>query len=374
MSDPAPAVESSPAPAAETPAVATEAPVQTTPQAEEAVAESQRSADALESSTPSLEDAMSSINLDNLSNEQVADLSSGDPAKVAAALGMKGESKPAPKVAPAPATDEPTAQKAVDRISIKALPPEDRSRALAAMDAVRAGKDPKQAFAEAFGITGESAPSQSEDAPETPQSAPIEVAPPPEVAEIQSKIDALVAKRDQARAEFSPTAEEDSDAIMELRIDLRDAKRQAEQSQRESATLEAQVNESHSRAFEKYADLATDPDSGFQDYADVEIILAERKNDPILTRPDWPEHIADRVFAKHYKSKAANSSPDKNGNAPSSIPPAPKNDVRFSGSPIGPNSSAGAMTPLVAEAEMSKLDQDQQDAVMAQLERLANKR
>lgn len=365
MTDTAPAtVESSPA-------LVAEAPVQTSPQAEEAVAESQRSADALESSTPSLEEAMSNINLDSLSNEQVADLSSGDPAKVAAALGMKGESKPAAK--PAPAVEE-TTTKAVDRISIKALKAEDRSRALAAMEAVRAGKDPKQAFAEAFGITGESAPSKSDDAVETPQSAPVEVAPPPEVADIQSQIDALVAKRDQARAEFSPTAEEDSDAIMELRIDLRDAKRAAEQSQRESMTFDSQVSESHARAFERYADLASDPDSGFQDYADVEIILASNKNDPILQRPDWPEHIADRVSAKFFKSRAANSSRELNSNATSSIPPAPKNDVRFSGSPIGPNSSAGAMTPLVAEAEMSKLDQAQQDAVMAQLERLANKR
>lgn len=371
MTDPAstPVVESSPAPAAETPAVVAEAPVQTTPQAEEAVAESQRSADALKE--PTLEEAMASINLDSLTGAQVADLSSGDPMKIAAALGMKGEPKPAP--APAPAPSEPPAAKSVDRISIKALQPEDRTRALAAMEAVRAGKDPKQAFAEAFGITGEPSPSATPTPVETPQNAPAEVVTPPVVAEIQSKLDALIAKRDQARAEFSPTAEEDSDAIMELRIDLRDAKRQAEQMQREAATFEAQVESSHARAVEKYADLVTDPDSEFQDYADVEIVLAERKNDPILTRPDWPEHIADRVFAKHFKSKAANSSHDKNGNA-ATIPPAPKNDVRFSGSPIGPTSSSGAMTPLIAEAEMSKLSQDQQDAVMAQLERLANKR
>jgi hypothetical protein len=370
MTDTTPAA---PPPSAETPAIT--APVQpASPQAEEAVAESQRSADAL--SAPSLDEAMASVNFDSLTGEQAADLTSGDPVKIAAALGMKEPLNPVakvePKVEPANQDDEVAPTRALDRISIKSLSPEDKARTLLAIEAVRAGKSPKDAFADAFGIGGEQTPSTPVAPAESPANAPVEVVA-PAVTELQSKLDSLIAKRDQARAEFSPTAEEDSDAIMELRIDIRDAKREALMEQARLATFEAQANESHARAFDKYAAIINDADSNFNDFADVQISLAQKNNDPILARPDWPEKIADRVYDKYFKARGANSTGGLN-DVSAIIPPAPKNDVRFSGSPIGPTSSAGVMTPLIAEAEFSKLDQSQQDAVMSQLERLTSKK
>jgi len=48
------------------------------------------------------------------------------------------------------------------RVSIKALNPEDRARTVQALDLIRAGRAPADAFAEAFGITGQAQPQTHE--------------------------------------------------------------------------------------------------------------------------------------------------------------------------------------------------------------------
>jgi len=58
---------------------------------------------------------------------------------------------------------------------------------------------------------------------------------------------------------------------------------------------------SHARAMVQFSALIKDDKSGFLQRCDDEIAAAQKNNDPIVTQPDWPEKIGQRVFDKFFK-------------------------------------------------------------------------
>lgn len=380
--------EATPAPTATPPAAPTPAPETTPPNP--APAKSDAPAAKPEAKTtdapkgePTLEEAMKQVNLDNLNEGQIADLESGDHERIAKALGVEPS-----KVAEAPKKDEPAApdkkdneppptnnsDEAPERISIKALPASERAKLVKALTAVRSGKAAPDAFAEAFGAP---------QAPETPAAKPEgdkptdqlqspEVKTAPKVAELEARLATLKADYDKKKAEFDPTAQDILEQMQDVKLDLRDAKREAEQDAREeTAWMNAQAA-SHERAMSQFADLITEsPD--FLEYCEAEIVLAERKNDPVMAKPDWPENIAKRVSEKYFNGKAANSSAPAKNEPHNPIPPAPNQRVRIPGSPVGPAFAHGSLTVETAQAEFDKLTPEQQEATLAEIVKRTSK-
>jgi hypothetical protein len=300
---------------------------------------------------------MDSIDLSTMTDDQIAALESGDGERVRGALGIKD----APAPAPSAKKDEPAlpaAEDAPHRISVKALPAEDRVKMVKVLDLVRGGKSTAEAMAQIFGTPA--APSPKADEPAPPVLAP---AVPEVVATAQAAVDAKLAEIKQLRAEYADT----TDAMLELtdlKVALNEAKREAATLAQSQAQFETAQEASRSRALDKYADLITDS-GDFMDYCDAEIVLAERKDDPILNSPDWPEKIGQRVADKYFKGRAAQSS-DSPGDK-STVPPAPRQTMRLPGTPIGDSFAPGTLTPETAFAEIDNLSSEESDALLKEL-------
>lgn len=326
---------------------------------------------------PTLEEAMAQVDLGALTDKQLADLESGDPAKVRSALGLKDAPPASPDAPDAPTAPAAAGDGVPHRVSVKALPEAARVKLVKAIDLVRAGKTPEEAMAEMFGITQPAAtPAAKADPepgqePETP-AAPAAPAVPDMVKSIQDKIEAKKAEIKAVKAEYG-----DTDELLlelgELNADLREAKREAEKQAAVEADFNAKQAASHARAMDKYSELITEGPE-FLEYCDAEIVLAERRNDPMLNSPDWPEKIGQRVADKYFKGRVAQSSPSGEGKSTSQIPPAPKNSVRLPGSPVGPGFASGSLSPDTAAAEIEKLTPEQQDALLLELDKQTSTR
>lgn len=322
---------------------------------------------------PTLEEAMSQFNMDGLTAEQMDDLDSGDPVRVAKALGVKEPAVPAKKEDAAATTDKPATTPPAQedegpaRVSIRALNASQRAKMVQALDAIRSGKPAEEAFAEHFGLKTPTATDKPTDAPQE-QPVPIVA---PTVKALEDKLAALKADYDQKKAEFDPSAQDILEEMQDVKLDLREAKREAEHAARIEADFMSKQAESHERAMAKFADLITEsPD--FLEYCEAEIVLAERKNDPVMSKPDWPENIGQRVKDKYFKASAANSA-SAEGDKSQPIPPAPHQKVRIPGSPVGPAFAPGTLTSETALAEFDKLTPEQKDAAMEQIAKLTSK-
>ena len=315
----------------------------------------------------SLDEALEGADLSKMTDAQIRDFESGDPERVEAALAAVQ-----PQAEPGDGAGEEVSALAPARVSIKALKPEDRARTVQALDLIRAGKAPADAFAEAFGITGQAQAAEgyaqeyapfAEAVPEYSQSQ--EAA--PQVADLEQHLSLLQQQYKQAKESYDPVATDIMEQMTEVKMDLRDARREASVVNNH---WQGQQSESHTRMMDQFSDLITDEDTGFVSYCDDEILLAEAKNDPILNNPDWPEKIGRRVIDKFFKGHAANSPGHAKGT--SLIPPAPRHSMRLPGSPVGPGFSAGALSPQTAMAEIDKLTPEQQDAFIHSLDRLTS--
>ncbi len=310
----------------------------------------------------SLDEALEGADLAQMTDAQVRDFESGDPERVEAAL--------AAQMKPRGAGEDSALAPA--RVSIKALKPEDRARTVQALDLIRAGSTPAEAFAEAFGITGQGQAAEGyaqEDGAyydEAPDYSQMQEAV-PQVADLEQHLSLLQQQYQQAKESYDPVASDIMEQMTDVKMDLRDARR-------EEAVVnnhwQGQQAESHTRAMDMFSDLITDEGSEFVPHCDDEILLAEAKNDPILNYPDWPEKIGRRVIDKFFKGHAAQSPGHARGS--SVIPPAPRHSLRLPGSPVGPGFSAGALSPQTAMAEIDKLTPEQQDAFIHSLDKLTS--
>lgn len=311
----------------------------------------------------SLDEALEGADLSKMSDAQIRDFESGDPERVEAALAAVQ-----PQAEPRDGPGEETSAFAPARVSIKALKPEDRARTVQALDMIRAGREPADAFAEVFGSPGQVQAGNDfaqNDAPGFDESQTQMAA--PQVAELEQHLALLQHQYKQAKETYDPVATDLLEQMTDLKIDLREARREAAVV---SSHWQGQQSESHNRMMDQFSDLITDEDTGFVSYCDDEVLLAEAKNDPILNHPDWPEKIGRRVIDKFFKGHAANSPGHAKGT--SLIPPAPRHSMRLPGSPVGPGFSAGALSPQTAMAEIDKLTPEQQDAFIHSLDRLTS--
>jgi hypothetical protein len=295
---------------------------------------------------PLPDEVLESADITQMTDAEVADFESGDPERVHAALTKKsGEDGPS-------------------RVSIKALKPEDRARTVQALDLIRAGTAPADAFAEVFGIGAlppAVASAVSETAPEA-QSARGQV------KDLEGHLVWLQQQYRDAKNAYDPVATDILEEMTDLKMDLREARRE---SAVVTQTWMSDQSESHARAMEEYGGMIADPNSSFLPYCDDEILLAEARNDPMLLEPDWPEKIGERVMDKFFRGQAAHSPNPARGL--SQIPPAPRQSVRLPGSPVGPGFSAGSLSPQTALAELDRLTPEQQDAFIQSLDHLTSR-
>ncbi len=326
-------------------------------------AEAPTTADAADSALPStLEQALEEADFTKMTDAQVADFESGDPERVESAL--------AAQLAPRTPGDESASAPA--RVSIKALKPEDRARTVQALDLIRAGKTPADAFAEVFGISPQAQVPETHDLAQvtaadfygTPD-ASAQLGTAPQVTDLEQHLAALQQQYQEAKEAYDPTATDILEQMTDVKMDLRDARREANAVGQHWQGTQA---ESHTRAMDSFAELISDPSSSFVPYCDDELLLAEAKNDPILFHPDWPEKIGRRVIDKFFNGHAAQSPTPARG--ASLVPPAPRHALRLPGSPVGPGFSAGSLSPQTAMAEIDRLTPEQQDAFIQSLDKL----
>lgn len=332
---------------------------------------------------PTLDEAMEGIDFANLTDEQHAAFESGDFSKLGGvapvantepenedAENMRAESptgaRQAAITAQTPEELAAAGDKLGGRVSIKVLKPEDRARTVRALDLVRGGKTPADAFAEVFGITGQPATAQpAGEKPAQDASQPPAKPAAPSVASMEAELATLQAKYKEAKEAYDPAATDLLEQLTDLKMDLREARR--DHSNKEAA-WQASVMASQTRVLDMYSEYFTDESTGFAGFCDDEVLLAEAKNDPIMFQPDWPEKIGQRVMSKYFKGNAAKSAAPVNDEPQTQIPPAPRNSVRLPGSPVGSSFTAGSLSPVVALAEIDKLTPAQQDEVLKSLD------
>lgn len=348
---------------------------------------------------PTLEDALASFGNGDVSDSMLADLESGDPERIAKALGVepkKDEVKPAPAAVVDEAAQATSRQQAaivartddelaaagegLGRISIKALSPADRAKTVQALDLIRGGTTPGEAFAKIFGVAAlppAVAAAATEAVKPAEQVAQVAIA--PTVADIDAQIVAKQAEYKTAKESYDPGAADILEAIQDLRgqklaltIEAKIEAREQEKKDREWAQAEAA---SQQRVADTFSEYLTDPElaAPFNEHCADEILLARAKNDPIMSQPDWSEKIGQRVLAKFFTSKAAKSA-ESVANPANPIPPVPKTSVRLPGSPVGAGFTAGGMSPQTAMAEIDKLSEQDQEAFIQSLDALTRKR
>lgn len=320
-----------------------------------------------------LDQMLEHTDLTRISDMQMADLESGDPERIEAALAA-AQLPEAPEADGASAEGPAAALTGPARVSIKALKPADRARTVRALDLIRAGHTPAEAFAEVFGISG--APQQvqaHEEQPYVDVQAQQEVADPfsaeafPQLAQLEGQLSHLQQQYRTAKETYDPAATDLLEQMTDVKMDLRDARREAA-----AVSNEWMGHQTHSltRAMDQFSNLIADESSGFLPHCDDEILLAEAKMDPVLDQPDWPEKIGRRVIEKFYSGHAARSPSSARGAF--HVPPAPRQSVRLPGSPVGHAFSAGALSPQTALAEIDQLTPDMQDAFIRSLDRLTS--
>lgn len=286
----------------------------------------------------------------------------------------EADKKPDPKPEPkadgdkAPEGDKPKSDPAnIHRLSLGGMPPEARAKLVQFTTLVKGGMSEAEASAKVYGATAAKTSDTPKDGDKPAEKAP-EIT--PEVPEsIKSIEDAIAAKRAEiarVKSEYGDTTDL-LEQLADLKIDLREAKREHERASANQASFQADVNKSLEKVMVDYSDLWTDVKQGqtksdFESYCDDEFLLADAKNDPVLQRPDWPEHIAKRVADKFFKGRGANSA--DSGDDDPTIPPLPKQSVRLPGSLTGNPDAPGVFTPGNIEAQFDTLTEEQQLEVL----------
>ena len=310
--------------------------------------------------------------LGELSAEQMMAIEAGDFSSLAPAETPKTDPKPEPE--PKPEGEKPTEGDKpkndpanIHRLSLGGMPPEARAKLVQFTTLVKGGMSEAEASAQVYGApaakTSDTPGDKSADRePEVPAA--------PEVPEsVQRLQDAIKSKQDEiarVREAYGDTTGL-LDELQDLKLDLRDAKREHASVAATQVSFQADVKKSLDKVMADHSDLWTDVKPGqekssFESFCDDEFFLAERKNDPVLSRPDWPEHIAKRVLEKFFNGRGANSA-DQEGDTPQ-IPPLPNQSVRLPGSLTGNPDAPGVFTPGNIEAQFDTLTDDQQLEVL----------
>lgn len=308
-----------------------------------------------------LDQAMEAVDLSQLSEDQVADLESGDFDRLSQALSLaqknpllRGEDR------------------GPDRISLKAIQnKEERLMLTKATQLLRDGQaeDLRTALGMVFDF--EKGPSHVEGAGlgDMQEAAEFEMLGGESVLALEAKLQELQNRREDRRVNYDF---EESDRllaeIIETKQELREASREAEHEQAHWASYVQMETASRERALSRYSSLLENPENEFNDWLDVEIALADKREDAILSSPDWPEKIADRTFQK-YKARTGGGAVDPEFGLFERTPLAPRPGVRMPGSPVGGGANSMALTASAALSEFEKLSPEEQKSVLDRLDK-----
>lgn len=305
-----------------------------------------------------------------MNDAQLADLQSGHPDRIARALNV-----------PAPVPGVSSDDYGPERISLKGLPDKaTRVKVAEAVAAFRTGQFGtfEESLIAKFALQGKLAATGHEPLQTHPayqsHEPQVESSADPAVAAIEAQISQLNALGAQARTNYDYDKSQDIiDRIADLRVELREARQQAGARAGVVAEFEAGERSARQRVTARYGELMSDPDSDFNALLDIEISLAERKNDPILSSPDWPENIANRVYDRHRDRLGAGSQADPHHRSRGAahephIPPPPRLGIRVPGSPVGGSAHSTALTPAAALAELDRLSPAEQEKLMVLLD------
>lgn len=312
--------------------------------------------------------------LGELSAAQLQAIENGDFSSLASDAPKSEDKKPEPQPQPEPKPDakgdeKPAAIKNdpanIHRLSLGGIAPEARAKLVQFTTLVKGGMSEAEASAQVFGTPKAAEAPKEGDKPADP--APD--APPAVPESIKSIEDAITAKKAEiarVKGEYGDTTDL-LEQLSDLKLDLREAKREHERATATQASFQAEVRKSLDKVMADHSDLWTDVKPGqeksaFESYCDDEFLLADAKNDPVLQRPDWPEHIAKRVLDKFFKGRGVNNADPENEDP--AIPPLPKQSVRLPGSLTGTTDAPGVLTPGNIMAQFDTLTDEQQLEVL----------
>lgn len=201
--------------------------------------------------------------------------------------------EPEPEASPAP---QPSG-KTFDRLSVRALTPDQRKETADAMDLVRSGKavDLLDALTQLRGVQPQSQqPAPSEQAPE-----PTPEAKPSSLSDLEQRLVDLRGKRDEAddafeRQEVRRLTVEIEDLTLQIAEARAEAKTNQRLQQQEHASYEVQVDAAFDAMEAKYPE-ATDENSTFFRLLNDKVAAAEARKDPALKDPNFIGVFADEI-------------------------------------------------------------------------------
>lgn len=276
-----------------------------------------------------------------------------------------------PEEQPAP---EQSAKEPPDRIRLSGVPDNEKEKFAAARALIASGT--VGTLAEAVAMIEQRQGAKQEQPPPEQQPKPQAEANDP-VAILEAEITALQEKQETLLQEFDNAgAIKLANDIAEKKLDLREAKREATSRQAQAAeqakqaqAWEQQENTAREQVLKMHPEL-TDPSSAFFDEFSLLRDAAEMRNDPILSTPDWPLKMAEKVQARlagrtpaQQVQKPAQPQPQaKPGVVPAQQPAKPSRPI---GSVATPSSASTTITPDEVLKRVSSLDLDSLDKALA---------
>lgn len=310
-----------------------------------------------------LENAMAAVDLGLLSEEQVADLESGEVERIGRALDSARMAMDA--------DDE----RVPVRMSLKAIPNSERKGLMEATQLLRDGK--ASSLREALNVVfGFEAGAVSNEAVSDMEATDVGEMGMPEYderaeAEGNARIAELMERREQCRKSYDfETADALLTEINELKSELQHTVKAGREREAYLAEFSQTEEASRSRALGKYAELLNDPGCGYGEWVDVEVALAERRRDPVLNFPDWPEKIADRSYKRYLAEIEGGGKADswsEGGMEPPDL--GRRTGVRMPGSPVGGGANSMALTASAALSEFDQLGPEEQTEVLRRLDK-----
>lgn len=247
-------------------------------------------------------------------------------------------------------TDTHGKARGIERISLRGLTVQDQHAIADAIAAVRRGEYAsfEDAHAAMYGVPvndeAEDAQAYVNDYPTWDDA---------DITQLQQRIAEIEVEQKEAAESY------DTQAMLELSTEMMDAKlalRDAVQSQQIEAhnthVFHAHESASMQRIQQLYPQSLSHPEilAALEDARD----LAEHRQDPILQRPDWPEHLVSRVLASFYQ-----------GDEPSSFPTPPPSTRKVRGALEAPAwQGVSNMSVNAALSELDNMTEDQIDAVL----------
>lgn len=301
---------------------------------------------------------MVGVDLGVLSEEQVADLESGEAERIGRALDSARMAMDA--------NDEHVPA----RMSLKAIPNNERKGLMDATQLLRDGKagSLKEALNVVFGFERETVSEQATAEGDGEAEAAYDEW---SEAEGNARMAELMERREQCRKSYDfETADALLTEINELKSELRDTAKAGRERQAYLADFSKTEEVSRGRALGKYAELLNDPGSGYGEWVDVEVALAERRRDPVLNFPDWPEKIADRSYKRYLAEIEGGGRADswsEGGMEPPDL--GRRTGVRMPGSPVGGGANSMALTASAALSEFDQLGPEEQTEVLRRLDK-----